>query len=275
MIPSGIWLVAATLLRTSSSQPGAPGDIEAEVMRICHAEIDTPQEATHLSASAEAMGEEGRKEFLKLVRGRRREAACALNHLVEMGDPRAVPLIREILNDRKADVWLKQAAVAGAGRIKDPSLFDGVLAAFKSGNTYLVEPAAVALAALGDERGLAVLREALAGDLRFAVVKAAGFDGHEAAVEPLMRLMSDPVIAKSGAMRRELTLSLARIGTPRGREAAVTLSLGTEDKSFRGRLVRETLEIFVLQRAAARDPTDVADINKEIDRLHSDPSASR
>ncbi|MCU0241466.1 MAG: hypothetical protein MUF51_03480 [Vicinamibacteria bacterium] len=248
-------------------------DLEKRVDTEYCALTDDPSAHVNRLVEIELLGEPARKALLSVASSKKPQAGCALHYLFDLKDQRAIPIIRKILRDPRADVGMKESAIAGVGVFKDMESLDEVLEAFQSGR--FIGQAPLALAALRDERGLRALREALKDPkLRFAVVDAVGFYGHVEAVELLKELMDDPRIAKYGFMRMELVLSLGRIGTPRSRRLAFELYDSTKDEKLRRGLSLDLFGVFLKQRRQSRDEAEIRDINEYMSKLRTDPGAS-
>jgi len=256
-----------TYLRAGESE------MVAKMRAICTSEHDMPDELPRVFESVRQAGEEGRSALLSFVRARSAEARCGMHYLVALDDARVLPLVRDILGDASASVGLKEEALHGVAHFKDDRARALVRNAFASGASELQAPAAFALAALHDTVGLAAVRDALYGANRFALVTAVGFKGYEDAVEPLLAMAADPLIKKSNALRMDIALSLARIGSPRSRSAAVELLDRFDDRWSQERLAEDLFSAFVGQRRSPTNATDLDDIDHNLGKIRRHPGA--
>jgi len=264
-------LVGAVVLATAT--PSLALDVASDVRRICGAQIDSFYERELLLEAARDLGEEGRKQFRNMVRSRDVYASCALNYLAEFEDPATLLLEQQVLRDSKANVTLRAAAIAAAGRLRDSESLAFVLAAFRGRDEELFAVSAYALGELGDERGLRALRDALRGPRRFAVVRAVGVRGHAEAVPLLIRLMDDPLVESLSVVRADLTLSLARIGTTESRAAALTLFRTTGDETLRYRLAQGICSAFFELRSKTSEAVELAAIRRDMAQVGEYPGA--
>jgi len=273
MLRANVGPVCGVALALWTPISSSAGDLQRRVIREFCALTDDPAAHNNRLRQIERLGEDARQALLNVASSKEPQAGCALQYLFDLKDRRALPIVRKILRDPRADAGLKESAIVGVGVFKDAASFDEVLKAFQSGK--FMRQAPLALAALRDERGLRALREALKDPaLRFAVVDAVGFYGHAEAVDPLMELMNDPRITKYGSMRADLVLSLGRIGTSRSRRLAMDLYRDTQDESLRRGLSLDLFGVFVGQRRQSRDEAEIRDINEQLERLRADPAAA-
>ena len=246
--------------------------VETEIQELCRAQADfDPESSLRLEARRrerlDALGERGRTTLLKLARGKTVDRGCALYMLIHpLHDRRALPIIRKLLRDRQAPKDLKALALEGAGVLRDSESFERVLAAFRSGERTLVDPAAFALGALGDERGLRALRDALTDPQYRAalrsVIMGVGVAGHEQAIEPLLGLLTQPEIVRKDSLRSSIACSLIGIGTTRSREAALSTLGQIAEKGYVHEAALCMLHALEAQRTAATNPSEQQELEQ-------------
>jgi HEAT repeat protein len=163
----------------------------------------------------------------------------ALASLVEIDAARAAPLVRPLLDDRDAKV--RAQAAAALGDASDKGARDALAARLDDADAVRFE-AALALARMGDRRGLPLLLAALrqrerAYDAASAIagLGPGGDDTLRAALHrELSRFFGDPLVKVRCAE------ALARAGDPRGR-AHLDAALRSRREDVRG-LAQSVLE---------------------------------
>lgn len=278
VIPSVAVGIAVVLLLSAAGplEAGRPA-AKARVREICSTLTDDPMGSEKNFEEIVSLGEEGRKALVTLASSKDVLSRCALGHLIRLEDKRAIPIIRKILNDPRADVGMREEALFAVAAFKDIASFEKVIEAFHSGNGQLASAGAHALGVLEDERGLRAMREKLADPRypRAAIVQAIGVRGHEEAIDPLLGLVDDPILVKYEWLRSDLILSLGRIGVPRSRAAAVDLVGGIKEESLRRRIATELTGVLWGQRRASQDPAEIAEIESLVAKLQTQALESK
>lgn len=250
-------------------------DTAARVREICTTLADHSAEEQRNFDAIVSLGEGGRKALARLASSKEAVARCALGYLVRLEDERAIPIIRKVLGDSRADVGVKEDALFGVAAFKDWASLDRTIEAFRSGNLSLVPAAAHALGTLADKRGLRAMLDKLR-DPRYprpAMVRALGVKGYDDAIDPLIALADDPVFAKHEWLRGDVILSLGRIGVGRSRAAAVQLLRGIKEESLQKRIASDLGVVLWQQRQACQDSAEIEEIDGLLARLKNEAHA--
>jgi hypothetical protein len=248
--------------------------VQAKVREMCTLRGWDPMTPDTSLEKLQALGEPGLQALEILAKLNDSTGVNALRYLRQLEDPRALPIARQVLVDPAANERRVCGALLVVDSFADSASLDRVLELFRTGSADVRERAAAALGSIGDARGLTALRAALTDpaydDLGSTVVEAVGVLGHEAAVDPLLALgrEEDP----SGILDKVIA-SLADIGTPRSRGAAMDLLNRMPVDDTRGRLVEHVFRSFITQRRLSKDAAERAEIKAYLDTLRSDPSA--
>jgi HEAT repeat protein len=237
--------------------------VEAEVRKICTPAFEEDAGAPDMGFhNLQALGEPGRQALVALAKQNDTLGACGFDYLYRLGDVRAVPVAREVLKDPGAVEDRLSIALSTVEEFEDTQSFDRVLELFRVGSKRIKGDAAHALGALGDPRGLAALRDALTdpayADALLEIIEAVGVEGHEQAIDALVAIgqAKDP---KSMALS-ECISSLAGIGSPRSRAAAMSLLDRFAMKSSRLDLIVKLFGSFWGQRCRRTDAGEKAEI---------------
>jgi HEAT repeat protein len=248
------------------------GDAAAQVKEICQtlarADDDVGYLRTSLFVRIIKLEEPGRVALLDIAGSKRPEAMCALNFLVELGEERAVPVVRKILNRRRTPRDLEIAAIAAAAAFKDVDSIDKIAEAFKSKDEDIVRAATYALGSLPDARGLRILNAALIDPrypppVHFDILTAVGTTGNEAAIPLLEQLLADAIAKRDEFRRGEVIVSLAGIG-PRARSLAIRDLEELTNGVNRRRAAREMVAVWRRQQGQTTDAAERAELDRAI-----------
>jgi hypothetical protein len=270
-------VLCCVLCFVNEGQVRARQGTKARVLEICGTMSDDLGVFDRLYQEVVGFGEEGREALAAVASSDDAANRCALQYLERLRDPRAIPIARGVLRDPAAPSRMQEEALRAVATFRDAAMFDTVMAIFRAGDRNLLNDAAIALGKLGDPRGMQALLETLNDPKRASVaIGPVGVPGYEAAIDPLLHLIDrDPSALKDQPLLVDkVILSLGRIATPRSRQAAVDSLPKQADMWFRTRDVSDLWVMFQRQKASARDPKDVADIDGLFVRLREDPAAS-
>jgi HEAT repeat protein len=278
-----LWAAVTVVLLLFSEASLAAANDEKRVREICSqiGDNDVPDGPSYELIQREAlesMGERGRKGLLSLAASRDEMlACCALEHLAYFKEPRALPIARKILANSEATTLIRGRAMWVVARLKDTTSMDKLLEAFRSKDDWLKTPAISALREMGDERGLKVLREALLDPAyaRFqpSLIRAMGVEGHEAGIDLLLSLLKSAPSGKLDYLGAKVSVSLARIGMPRSRAAAMATLDGIRDNGFRLSAQSDVERALWSQRRRASSSEEKAEIEDLLLRLASTSAA--
>jgi HEAT repeat protein len=279
---------AAAILLTGvvAHDAGASADAKdakqakAEVIRVCRERVAIEDDiggsrGARLFIHIAELLEPGLVALADVAGSGAPEAQCALDYLLELGDDRAVPAARKILDRRRVATGLKVRAIIAAGWFKDVASVDKIIEAFKRHEAWktdedeqIFEAAARALGRLPDARGRSVLNAALA-DTRYpkfqhhALIEAAGEMGNDEAIPLLQKLLADAAGAGDQDLRGFVAVSLAGIG-PRGRELAIRDLGGITTYTSRRRTARSMVDKWHRQHREMTDAAERAAIERSI-----------
>jgi HEAT repeat protein len=279
-------LAAILLTGVVAHDAGASADAQdakqakAEVLEVCRARVGMDDDiggvrgASFFNRIAELL-EPGRVALVDVAGSGAPEAECALDYLLELGDDRAVPPARKILNRRRVAPGLKVSAIVAVGEFKDVASVDQIIEAFKRHEAWktdddeqIFKAAARALARLPDARGRSVLNAALA-DTRYpkfqhhTLIEAAGELGNDEAIPVLQKLLADAASAGDVGLRGFVAVSLAGIG-PRGRELAIRDLEGITNYTVRRSTARSMVDKWHRQYQQMTDAAERAEIERSI-----------
>lgn len=204
-----------------------------------------------------------------------------------LGDPRAVPILQEILTDSKAgqqalkltrscDATQRGMAAIALGYLSDPASISILFQEFTKGNGNVDVQAAIVLG-LGLFDGSPteivtflgeVLDDARANDVVRAQVPIALFrlgEVSRAAFPALLRLLNGR--RTENLVRQSCAIALGRLGTPEDIDAIAGLKALVEHEKDDGAANFAMIALGRICGAAATEPARHAEMLKEVDRL--------
>jgi HEAT repeat protein len=158
----------------------------------------------------------------------RRNAAISA---LERQGPYAVPHLRSMLSSSDTDVVM--FALQMLSRIGDPLAVHGVVPLVRHPNPNVAQSAIEALGQLRHREGVPTLLEMLQSDLwlQLAAIDALGAIGDPAAVEPLLELIPDSVVAEPAVA------ALQRIAAPESLEPLLRKLIAVREAQLRDALL--------------------------------------
>lgn len=214
----------------------------------------------HLETLRE-LGEPGRNALLSVARSRKSVANCALIFLVELGDKRAFPLLRDIVSRPDATRGDLSVALWGLGALPQPESYPLIA-------SFLLEPApevpaATAIQALGaidDDRARNRLRELLA-DPRFtrqkyAVVRALGRHRDVTSMSAIASILDQAVVPRDFLLVVEGITALVMMRTPDSLGVAREQLKKIGDSDVRERALNSAREALRQELKRTGDPTE-------------------
>lgn len=259
-------LALAVVTSVCTRAQAATGNLVDKVKRDWCAQLDDdPGFLIHAQRMGEikAAGEPARKALLSVAGSKDGPWLCALSHLVELQELRAIPVLRKILSDstRPAD---HLSALRLLGAMNDGEAVTPALDFLRSG-WERIGAALNTLGGIHDERARDALRKA-AGDPRYMwfltdIVRGLGAQRDPKAVEVLTSIRPEMTGQLWGegaeaSLRGDIAVALIKIGTPEALLNVRDVLAPTRDQEIGRYTLREVLRVLD-QEKAGKAPAEV------------------
>jgi hypothetical protein len=211
-------------------------------------------------AELRAAGEHARLALLGAAQSKSRIQTCALDYLVDLREPRAIPLLRKQLRSGgNAEQDVRQA-VHGLARLNDAESMDAIVRLISPSNQPLTESVLGALGSLDHPEARARLRIA-AGDPTLGgssatIAAAIGRQRDPEAVPVLRGLGVRAIENKDSLTVANAVVALVSIRTPGSTAEAKAIWQSFPDKAWKVPIVGYAVEALMRQRDAAKDKAE-------------------
>lgn len=240
----------------------ASGSLADKVKRDWCAQLDDdPGLLIHEQRMREirAAGERGRKALLSVARSKDGPWVCAVTHLVELQEPRVIPILRMIFSDPTRPTTDHLLALRLRGAMNDREAVAPALDSLRNA-WATVEVALSTLGDIDDERARERLRKA-ARESRYVgfltdIVRGLGAQRDPKAVDVLVSIRPELGRGERGEaiLRREIALALVRIGTIESLGKVRDVLAPIRDEEVGPYSLREVLRVLDQEKAGKAPP---------------------
>ncbi len=218
-----------------------------------------------------ALGQPARDALLTLARSRRASAKCALRFLVELGDRRAIPMLRKIATTPDASTGDLMLALWGLGLLGDVQSVSLIASFLQHSHPAISESAINALGFVNDDRARVTLRALLSDtqyiSRRYLLLRAIGRQRDAAATTSIASIIQAAALPEDYLLVAEGVIALIRIRTPDSVAAAQAGLTSVAGPPFRSRILNAARRELRMDLTRTEEPSERRALQSLLERL--------